>query len=54
MIESEEIESIDPGIVDPRMAAEAVSLTFLQSILKGLKRSPRIESDPRAMQILGA
>ena len=26
MIESEEIESIDPGIVDPRMAAEAVSL----------------------------
>ncbi len=37
MIESEEIESIDPGIVDPRMAAEAVSLTFLQSILKGLQ-----------------
>ena len=26
MIESEEIEEIDPGIVDPRMAAEAVSL----------------------------
>ncbi len=50
MIESEEIESIDPGVVDPRMAAEAVSLTFLQSILKGLKRSPRIETDPTAMQ----
>ncbi len=50
MIESEEIESIDPGIVDPRMAAEAVSLTFLQSILKGLLRSPRIETDPAAMQ----
>jgi hypothetical protein len=50
MIESEEIESIDPGIVDPRMAAEAVSLTFLQSILKGLKRSPRIETDPDLMQ----
>ncbi len=48
MIESEEIESIDPGIVDPRMAAEAVSLTFLQSILKGLQRSPRIETDPAA------
>ncbi len=50
MIESEEIESIDPGIVDPRMAAEAVSLTFLQSILKGLLRSPQIETDPAAMQ----
>ncbi len=50
MIESEEIESIDPGVVDPRMAAEAVSLTFLQSILKGLKRSPRIETDPVSMQ----
>ena len=32
------------------MAAEAVSLTFLQSILKGLQRSPRIEADPAAMQ----
>jgi hypothetical protein len=50
MIESEEVESIDPGVVDPRMAAEAVSLTFLQSILKGLQRSPRIVSDPAAME----
>jgi hypothetical protein len=50
MIESEEIEAIDPGIVDPRMAAEAVSLTFLQSILKGLERSPRIETDLAALQ----
>jgi hypothetical protein len=50
MIESEEIESIDPGIVDPRMAAEAVSLTFLQSILKGLQRSPRIETDAAALE----
>jgi hypothetical protein len=50
MIESEDVESVDPGIVDPRMAAEAVSLTFLQSILKGLQRSPRIVSDPSAMQ----
>jgi len=50
MIESEEIEAIDPGVVDPRMAAEAVSLTFLQSILKGLQRSPRIETDPAVMQ----
>lgn len=46
MIESEEIEAVDPGIVDPRMAAEAVSLTFLQSVIKGLQRSPRIVDDP--------
>lgn len=49
MIESEEIESIDPGIVDPRMAAEAVSLTFLQSILKGLQRSPRVVADAASL-----
>ena len=45
MFESEEIANADPGVVDPRMAAEAVSLTFLQCILKGLLRSPRIVSD---------
>src|SRR5438270_9449785 len=50
MIESEEVEAADPGVVDPRMAAEAVSLTFLQSIYKGLRRSPRIETDPRALE----
>ncbi|MDR3638826.1 MAG: DUF3326 domain-containing protein [Isosphaeraceae bacterium] len=49
MIESEEIESIDPGVVDPRMAAEAVSLTFLQSVIKGLQRSPRIVEEPAAL-----
>ena len=46
MIESEDVANMDPGVVDPRMAAEAVSLTFLQCILKGLQRSPRIMSDP--------
>ena len=30
------------GLVDPRMAAEDVSITFLHSVLKGLHRSPRI------------
>ena len=45
MFESIEIANADPGIVDPRMAAEAVSLTFLQCILKGLQRSPRIVTD---------
>ena len=32
------VADLDPGIVDPRMAAEAVSLTFLQCTLKGLQR----------------
>ena len=42
MFESRDVANMDPGIVDSRMAAEAVSLTFLQCILKGLQRSPRI------------
>ena len=46
MFESREIANKDPGIVDPRMAAEAVSTTFLQCTLKGLQRSPRIVVDP--------
>ena len=50
MLESEEIDELDPGVVDPRMAAEAVSYTFLQSIFKGLKRSPRIITDRLVMQ----
>ncbi len=53
MLESEEIASMDVGIVDPRMAAEAISLTFLHSILKGLQRSPRIVTDSNAMMANG-
>ena len=53
MLESEEIASMDTGIVDPRMAAEAISLTFLQSILKGLQRSPKIVTDADAMMDSG-
>ncbi len=49
MFESTEIANLDPGEVDTRMAAEAVSMTFLQCILKGLHRSPRIVSDHDAM-----
>jgi len=49
MFESREIANMDPGIVDPRMAAEAVSTTFLQCTLKGLQRSPRIITDVNAM-----
>jgi hypothetical protein len=49
MLESREIANMDPGIVDPRLAAEAVSTTFLQCTLKGLQRSPRIITDVHAM-----
>ncbi len=50
MFESREIANANPGIVDPRMAAEAISLTFFQCILKGLQRSPAIVTDPDQMQ----
>ena len=50
MFETEQISNMDPGIVDSRMAAEAISLTFLQCILKGLKRSPKIITDEETMK----
>jgi hypothetical protein len=53
MFESREIANADPGIVDPRMAAEAVSVTFLQCTLKGLQRSPRIVTHPESMSLPG-
>ncbi len=45
MMESDDIAAVDPGVVDARMAAEVISITFLQSVLKGLQRAPRIVSD---------
>jgi hypothetical protein len=53
MFESEAIANSDPGIVEPRLAPEAVSLTFLQCILKGLQQSPRIVTDPNVMRRSG-
>ncbi len=49
MLETQEIANADPGLVDPRMAAEAVSLALIQCILKGLQRSPAIVNGPAAM-----
>ncbi len=49
MMESSEILNLDLGVVDPRMAAEAVSTAFLHCVLKGLHRAPRIVSDPTAI-----
>ena len=46
MFESREIANLDPGVVEPRMAAEAISLTFFECVLKGLHKSPRIVTDP--------
>ena len=45
MFETQDIANRDPGVVDPRMAAEAISLTFFESVLKGLHKSPRIVTD---------
>ena len=44
MMTSKEIWAMDLGIVDPRKSAEAVSVTYFHSVLKGLARSPRIVS----------
>ncbi|MGY9005192.1 MAG: DUF3326 domain-containing protein [Alphaproteobacteria bacterium] len=46
MLENREIAYADTGIVEPRLAAEAVSMAFLHCILKGLHRSPEIVTDP--------
>ena len=53
MHDSKDVANMEPGIVDPRMAAETISVTFLQSVLKGLKKSPRIITDGEAMNIEG-
>lgn len=53
MLESHKVANFDLGVVDPRLAAEAVSLTFVQCMLKGLQRSPRIVTDRDAMHEAG-
>ena len=42
MLESREIGELDLGIVDARMAAEVISVTFLQCVLRGLQFAPRL------------
>lgn len=48
MMESREILFSDAGRVDPRMAAEAISSSFFLCVLKGLRASPTIVTDPVA------
>lgn len=45
MLESIDQMNADVGIVDPRMAAEAVTLSALHCVLKGLHQAPGVTSD---------
>ena len=45
MVKNMEIANPHAGVVDPRIASEAVSSTFLMCVLKGLHKSPRIIRD---------
>lgn len=47
MMESHEVEELDYGIVDARVAAEMISLSFLQCVLKGLQRAPAVVANPQ-------
>lgn len=42
MLESRELAEADFGVVDPRTAAEVISLAFLQCVLRGLQTTPAI------------
>ena len=53
MFEARKIANRDPGVVEPRMAAEAISLTFFECVLKGLHKSPRIITDSSLMSESG-
>ena len=48
MLESRAIAEVDFGIVDPRMAAETISLSFFQCVLRGLQDSPKVASVSRS------
>lgn len=50
MLETSEIANADVGIVEPRLAAEAVSMAFLHCVLKGLHKSPSIILDPNEIK----
>ena len=44
MLDSIEILNMDVGIVDPRIAAEVISLAAFHCVLKGLHKSPQVVS----------
>ena len=45
MVESSEISNLNVGVVEPRKAAEAVSLTYLHCVFKGLHKAPMVVSN---------
>ena len=45
MVKNMEIANLHAGVVDPRISPEAISSTFLLSVIKGLHKSPRIIKD---------
>lgn len=49
MLEDQLVSNMDVGVVDARMAAEAISFTYMQCILKGLQRAPKIVTDKAGM-----
>lgn len=53
MYEDAELMNSDPDIMEPRKAAEGVSVAFLHCILRGLSRSPRMVTDPSAFPYPG-
>ncbi|MFA8356958.1 DUF3326 domain-containing protein [Burkholderia ubonensis] len=57
MYESQAVAHEDLGVVDPRMAAEAISTGFFMCVLKGLRQSPRLithAADMRASDVVTA
>ena len=50
MLEDRVLIVEDMGHVEPRLAAEAISLAFLHCVLKGLHRSPRIVTEQEAIR----
>ena len=46
MLESKEVADADFGVVDSRMAAEVISVAYLQSVLRGLQKSPAVSLNP--------
>ena len=45
MMESREIDHQKFSVVDPRMAAEVISITYMECVLKGLMHAPRFTTD---------
>lgn len=54
MMESRAVEELDYGVVDARVAAEMISLSYLQCVLKGLQRAPAAITNPQHHGVFSA